>query len=303
MSLMSDLKDVFSPTMTDATFASGVAGKVADYVKLGTVVTVDLGTISGNSFTGAGIGVAGCIDVDSSECENTISSACSTMQTMAKGGDDYLAQQIATAIDKMITDAEVKTKVTGAVATPSGAVSMAGEGKGSFTGVVALLQDELVNTFKKMRGEDTGGNDKKSSDKNNSTGSSSENKSQSTNQSDTNNDINTVAEGDATSNENETSDGNGNSTNNETENKSSDEGKKTDNASDDDLSGDELFAKKLAKAVENYLIKGAIKTDGQGALEGVTGIGTVKCESATSDEKPPASSPDDKDETKKDTQP
>jgi hypothetical protein len=145
-------------SMTDgdnSVFADNVASLIKDYAESGSISTTDAGTVSAGTFTGVGSGGLTC---DDEPCAEAILAACVAMNSMASGGDAYLAEHLAAAIDAMIASGTVETSVTGTVTTPSGATSpLSGEAEGSMSGTPATIQTALSSAFTTMRNMTSGG--------------------------------------------------------------------------------------------------------------------------------------------------
>lgn len=159
--LKSDLLDCFenmnSSNNGDRQFANEISVAVADYAQSGNVVTVDAGPVTGGAFAGGG---SGSIAVQSSITENIIFAASIAMKTMLEGGDDYMALQIATGIQAMITAGQVETDVTGVLTPPTGTPSpMVGTAKGILTCIQAPLFASIKSAFASMKNMKEGGNE------------------------------------------------------------------------------------------------------------------------------------------------
>lgn len=157
--LKSDLLDAFN-NMGDGDddyFAEQVAKAVKTYIETGGVTTVDTGTVSAGVFTGTG---SGDMEVESDDCEDSLSETCSKMRDMTSGGGDaYLAAQMASAINTMVLDGTVKTDVSGTAVAGSVSTPLTGKAEGTLTGVAATIQSALVSIFSKMQNMTSGGDE------------------------------------------------------------------------------------------------------------------------------------------------
>lgn len=161
LNLKNDLLTVFQNMADakdgDAYFAENVSAKIASYVQSGSITTTDTGTISAGVFVGTG---TGSMSVQSGVCENVLSLACNAMRSMSAGGNEYLATQMALAIDSMMIAGTVNTTVSGTVTTPSGVPSpITGNASGKFVGVSATLQGAFLMAFSAMDTIKENGND------------------------------------------------------------------------------------------------------------------------------------------------
>lgn len=160
--LKGDLKNCFDAMANDTsgdntTFAKKVSKAVADYVSTGKVATIDAGTVSAGIFAGSG---SGSISAEASIAQAIIYAACLAMANMTTGGNDYLALQIATGIQTMMSAANVSTNVTGTVTLPNGATSpLTGTAKGIIACVQAPLYASLKTAFTSMENMTEGGNE------------------------------------------------------------------------------------------------------------------------------------------------
>lgn len=161
-SLKNDLISLFNAMAEDKTgnnkkCAKDLSKAVADYAESGSISTTDLGTIPSGTFSGSG---NGSISVDSSIAENIIYAACIAMGSMVAGSGDYLALQIATGIQAMITAGEVTTTVTGTCTPPPPATPFptGGTAKGTMACVQAPLYASLKTAFISMQSMTSGGN-------------------------------------------------------------------------------------------------------------------------------------------------
>lgn len=160
--LENDLKDCYESMENysengDRQFARKMSIAIADYAESGNVITVDAGTISAGVFAGGG---SGSIAVQQSIAENIIYAASQTMKTMLQGADDYMALQIATAIQAMITAGEVSTNVKGTVTPPTGTPFLqSGKAKGTMQCVQTALFASIKAAFAAMASMSSGGNE------------------------------------------------------------------------------------------------------------------------------------------------
>lgn len=161
-SLKSDLFNCFEAMNKDTSgdnriFAQKLSKAVADYAESGDIKTVDAGTIPSGVFAGSG---EGSISVQSIIAENIIYAACVAMNSMSVGGDDYLALQIATGIQAMMTAGVVDTDVKGTCTPPTPATPfpMAGKAKGVIVCVQAPLYASIKAAFLAMQNMKENGN-------------------------------------------------------------------------------------------------------------------------------------------------
>lgn len=162
--LENDLKQVFSDmksageNASDDDFASGIAKACADFVKSGTVITIDAGTVSSGVFAGSG---NGSVSVEASLMENSLKSACSAMKNMTEGGDAVLASAIATGFVTMTTAGQVETDIVGATTSPAGfpVPPTNGKGKGTIICQPASILGSLTSAFNNMKNMTDGGDD------------------------------------------------------------------------------------------------------------------------------------------------
>ncbi len=157
--LKNDLISAFR-SMTDGddtVFAKGVATSADDYTESGSIVTADAGAVSGGAFAGAG---KGDNTTDDQICRGIILAACNAMRSMTKGGNAYLAEQLAAGIHSMIMAGEVNTDVTGVVTPPSSPpFPQNGSAKGKQAGVSAPMQAAFLAAFTVMDGMKEGGDE------------------------------------------------------------------------------------------------------------------------------------------------
>lgn len=101
------------------------------------------------SFTGT---AAGTMQVVPASCQATIFAACNAMKGGAQD-DDYLASQIATAIDTMCKAATFTITITGTTVqpTPLPPVSSVDTGVGTFSSQAILIESELKSVMAKMK--------------------------------------------------------------------------------------------------------------------------------------------------------
>lgn len=152
LSIFTNMKDG-----DDSYFAKQVSAKIAEYVKSGSIITADTGTVPTGVFTGSGTGT---MDVDPSICETIVTTACKVMSTMSTGGDAFFAAQLALGIDSMMVAGEVKTTVVGSVTLPTGTLApLSGTAKGIFTGISVTLQSGFLAAFNAMASMSEGGDE------------------------------------------------------------------------------------------------------------------------------------------------
>jgi len=140
-------------------YSQKVSAAVKKYTESGSITTTDKGAISAGAYIGAGTGK---ITVDDSICEKIIYAACTAMNDMKTGGNEYLAAQMASGIHAMVSAGEVKTDVTGTVTPPSGSsFLLKGEATGKMTGVPDPMQAAFTTAFNSMNGMRSNGDDYK----------------------------------------------------------------------------------------------------------------------------------------------
>ena len=111
--------------MTDSSFSSTVASSVNTYCGTG-IITADAlkGTVSAGAFTGSGSGTV-TVSIASKDIEDV----CANMRSDTKTyGDAYLAKELASIIDKAVTNGEFNIIINGS--------ATAGSTTTSFTEVV-----------------------------------------------------------------------------------------------------------------------------------------------------------------------
>ena len=115
----------FVSSMTDSSFSSTVASSVNTYCGTGIITAASLaGTVSAGAFTGSGSGTV-TVSIASKDIEDV----CANMRSDTKLYDDaYLAKELASIIDKAVTNGEFNIIINGA--------ATAGSTTTSFTGVV-----------------------------------------------------------------------------------------------------------------------------------------------------------------------
>jgi hypothetical protein len=160
--LQDDLYAVFTAMKeaeqaTDEDFADGIAEAICDYIKGGTVTTVDKGNVSGGTFAGGGSeDLSSNSTLSPDNCASIILKACTKMHDMTSGGDNYLAEEIGKGIKKMSTDLVIKTTVVGTLTPPSPATPVTpyppdgGEAEGSIACSESSLVSALKQTFSDM---------------------------------------------------------------------------------------------------------------------------------------------------------
>lgn len=133
--------------------AEKVAKAISDYIKSGTVTSVDAGTASDSGvYAGAGTGTM----------EISESNLKSKLQTTfeAKYENNDLATHIASDIDDVCSASNTcSTTTTGTSTIPGTSPHPAsGKGKGTFTGVKATIETKLKSCFASMNNMANGGN-------------------------------------------------------------------------------------------------------------------------------------------------
>ena len=114
----------FVSSMTDSSFSSTVASSVNTYCGTGIITAAALaGTVSAGAFTGSGSGTV-TVSIASKDIEDV----CTNMRSDTKSYDDaYLAKELASIIDKAVTNGEFNIIINGS--------ATAGSTTTSFTGV------------------------------------------------------------------------------------------------------------------------------------------------------------------------
>ena len=114
----------FVPSMTDSSFSSTVASSVNTYCGTGIITAgVLAGTVSAGAFTGSGSGTV-TVSIASKDIEDV----CTNMRSDTKLYDDaYLAKELASIIDKAVTNGEFNIIINGS--------ATAGSTTTTFTGV------------------------------------------------------------------------------------------------------------------------------------------------------------------------
>lgn len=155
--LQDDLYAVFTAMKeaeqaTDEDFADGIANAVCDYIKGGTVTTLDGGTISGGTFVGSGSeSLSSNSTLSPDNCASIILNACTNMHRMDSGGDDHLAEEIGKGIKKMSTDLVITTSVTGTLTPPSSSpVTPYPPDGGEAEGSISCDESSLVSALKSL---------------------------------------------------------------------------------------------------------------------------------------------------------
>lgn len=122
--LQASLLKGFVSSMTDSSFSSTVASSVNTYCGTGTITAGTLkGTVSAGAFTGSGSGTV-TVSIASKDIEDV----CTNMRSDTKSYDDaYLAKELASIIDKAVTNGEFNIIINGS--------ATAGSTTTSFTGV------------------------------------------------------------------------------------------------------------------------------------------------------------------------
>jgi len=155
--LQDDLYAVFTSMKeaeqaTDEDFAYGIAEAICDYIKGGTVTTVDGGTVSGGTFVGSGSeSLSSNSTLSPDNCASIILNACTNMHEMSSGGDDYLAEEIGKGIKKMSTDLVITTSVTGTLTPPSSSpITPYPPSGGEAEGSISCDESSLVSALKSL---------------------------------------------------------------------------------------------------------------------------------------------------------
>ena len=123
--LQASLLKGFVSSMTDSSFSSTVASSVNTYCGTGIITAGTLkGTVSAGVFMGSGSGTV-TVSIASKDIEDV----CTNMRSDTKlYGDAYLAKELASIIDKAVTNGEFNIIINGS--------ATAGSTTTSFTGVV-----------------------------------------------------------------------------------------------------------------------------------------------------------------------
>src|SRR5574344_1141829 len=146
---MNDIKD----NSGNKYMAEKVAKAISDYIKTGTVNSVDAGTASDSGvYAGAGTGT---MEI----AESTLKSNLETT-FKAKYENDDLATHIASDIDAVCSASNTcSTDTTGTSTISSSPPKPAsGKGKGTFTGAKATIETKLKSCFNSMNSMTSGGN-------------------------------------------------------------------------------------------------------------------------------------------------
>lgn len=122
--LQASLLAGFIPSMTDSSFSSVVASSINTYCSTGVITAAALaGTVSAGAFTGTGSGTV-TVSIASKDIEDV----CTNMRSDTKSYDDaYLAKELASIIDKAVTNGEFNIIINGS--------ATAGSTTTTFTGV------------------------------------------------------------------------------------------------------------------------------------------------------------------------
>jgi hypothetical protein len=155
--LQAKLKAIFyamqDGSKTDAWMAGQVAAAIKEYILTGRVGTVDIGAAPAGAYAGAGNGTM-TIDEGALEADLTPTFENTEVNT-------FLASHMATDIDTACTAKDiVETDTAGTVTTPVGASSsLAGKGKGDFSGVKTAIEALLNLCFETMNAMNALGDD------------------------------------------------------------------------------------------------------------------------------------------------
>lgn len=131
-------------------FANGLSKAFKDFGESGNITTVDSGTIPSGVYVGAG---TGSLKLDDTSCKQTILDACNKMQHNNKD-DDYLAEQITTALSDMYGASNiVETESSGSATNPSGVVTpvVNASWKGTITISFITFESGLKSYFNQMK--------------------------------------------------------------------------------------------------------------------------------------------------------
>lgn len=122
--LQASLLAGFIPSMTDSSFSSTVASSINTYCGIGVITATALaGTVSAGAFTGTGSGT-----VTVSIAPKDIEDICADMRSDTKTySDAYLAKELASIIDKAVTNGKFNIIINGS--------AVAGSTTTPFTGV------------------------------------------------------------------------------------------------------------------------------------------------------------------------
>lgn len=159
--LQADLLNVFN-SMNDgdnSKFSKGIAKAIKTFAMTAMVTTTDVGTVAQGAFTGAGTGT---VKADDSDCASIIQDACDAMMDGSKD-DDYLAVELAKAIQKLADGIEINTTINGTIITTSSppvpVPVVAAQGKGTIKCQSKPLESALKSCFKSMSSMTEGGNE------------------------------------------------------------------------------------------------------------------------------------------------
>lgn len=134
----------------DKEFSDGLAKAFKDFGESGSITTTDSGTIPSGVYIGAG---TGSLKLDDTSCKQTLLTACHKMKNNHKD-DDYLAEQIASALSDMYGASNVvETKSSGSATNPSGVVTpiVNASWKGTITISFAVFETSLKAYFAQMK--------------------------------------------------------------------------------------------------------------------------------------------------------
>ncbi len=162
--LKSDILAVFQ-SMTDGDnkkLSEGLSEALKDFLENGEPSTTDIGAVAGGSFSGAS--TSGSLTADNTACEEIIYAATQSMQSMTAGGDNILADGIASGLQALVLSTECDTDVSGTLtppppATPSPMTGKAHGGSGCFVCDTTAVASGLKAFFPLMSPMTSGGDE------------------------------------------------------------------------------------------------------------------------------------------------
>ena len=138
-------------------FSDKVSKAAKKYAESGDINTIDNGTVPTGVYVGAGTGK---ISVDDSICEKIVYAACIQMDSMESGGNEYLAEKLASGIHTMVMSGDVDTNVIGTVTPPgSSSIVLNGNASGKLTSNPSPMQGSFLDAFKTMNDMTNGGDE------------------------------------------------------------------------------------------------------------------------------------------------
>lgn len=136
----------FVSSMTDSSFSSTVASSVNTYCGTGIITAAALaGTVSAGAFTGSGSGTV-TVSIASKDIEDV----CANMRSDTKSYDDaYLAKELASIIDKAVTNGKFNIIINGSATAGSTTTTFTGVATTDVTwqGDAATLESSLKDAM------------------------------------------------------------------------------------------------------------------------------------------------------------